>query len=68
LESAGGVISDEFRAKVRVYQWGHDVDQAIADRGVSALAQLMYRGDTRRIQLPDVVYRLALGLPVKEAA
>jgi hypothetical protein len=68
LESAGGSIEDEYRAKVRVYQWAQDVDQKVADRGVSAIAQLMYQGDTRKIQLPDVVYRLALGLPLRDAA
>jgi hypothetical protein len=62
----GGASLSDRVSRVKCYRWRSDVDQATADRGIEVLVESMYEGERERIQVPDVFYRRALGLPPRE--
>jgi len=66
-ESVVGAASLSDRvSRVKCYRWRSDVDQATADHAIGVLIEMMYDGSRERIQVPEVFYRRALGLPARE--
>jgi len=66
-ESVVGAASLSDRvSRVKCYRWRSDVNQATADHAIGVLVELMYGGRRERIQVPDVFYRRALGLPPRD--
>jgi hypothetical protein len=61
LVAWAGPISGEKTARVRVYVWHEDVDQALADEGVRLLVKTMYGGDAGRIQVPRAIWEAVVG-------
>jgi hypothetical protein len=62
---AGGPAVGTKHAVARVYRWLEAVDLMKAQQGVLALTALMFGGDPARIQLPKLVLRRRLGLPIE---
>jgi hypothetical protein len=64
LIAGGPAVGSRF-AMARVYRWRDDVDPAKAADGVAALTALMFGGRSDRIQLPQLILRRRLGLPIE---
>ncbi len=58
---AGGTVSGDRTARVRVYVWDERVDQQLADEGVRLLVRIMYDGDRQRITVPKAIWDAAVG-------
>jgi hypothetical protein len=63
---AGGPNTGTKQQLVRAYCWSPHVREELAARGVRMLASLMHGGRSDRIQLPMLLLRRRLGLPVED--
>jgi hypothetical protein len=62
---AGGPAVGSKHAVARIYRWTEAVDVGKAIEGVAALTALMFGGRSDRIQLPQLILRRRLGLPIE---
>jgi len=65
LEAGASNVTDRY-ASVKVYRWRSDVRDGLAEAGVQHLTASMFQGRHWRITVPDVFYRRAVGLPLRD--